>query len=196
MITKEVIFAAADELNANGTNPTLAAVRKKIGNRGSFTTISEFMQEWRASKEVKAKTNSDPVPQELADRIAILGADVWSVAIELATGRFLTEKASLESARLQLEKEKTEALTTLDDLALEIVSLKTRISTLEEAKMVLCNEIENERSQATAHAERAAVADARVCELEKRAEDLSTQLSHVNSHNAELVSSLAKLSPY
>lgn len=34
-ITKEQIFAVTDELDANGQNPTLVAVRKAVG--GSFT---------------------------------------------------------------------------------------------------------------------------------------------------------------
>lgn len=46
-ISKEQIFAVADELDAAGQNPTLANVRKQLGS-GSFTTISEAMNEWRA----------------------------------------------------------------------------------------------------------------------------------------------------
>ena len=45
-ISKEQIFAVADELDAAGQNPTLANVRKQLGS-GSFTTISEAMNEWR-----------------------------------------------------------------------------------------------------------------------------------------------------
>ena len=38
-ISKEQIFAVADELDAAGQNPTLANVRKQLGS-GSFTTSS------------------------------------------------------------------------------------------------------------------------------------------------------------
>ena len=38
-ITREAIWEAADELEAEGAKPTLNAVRKKLGG-GSFTTIS------------------------------------------------------------------------------------------------------------------------------------------------------------
>ena len=41
-VTREQIFAVADELDAAGQKPTLAAVRKALGG-GSFTTISEAM---------------------------------------------------------------------------------------------------------------------------------------------------------
>ena len=48
-IDKQQIFKAANELDLTGHSPTLAAVRKVLGG-GSFTTISEAMNEWRATK--------------------------------------------------------------------------------------------------------------------------------------------------
>ncbi|EBH0783176.1 hypothetical protein FJ875_23625 [Salmonella enterica] len=55
-ITTEQIMKAADELDREGQNPTLARVRKKLGG-GSFTTISEVMIEWRAQKTHSAPTH-------------------------------------------------------------------------------------------------------------------------------------------
>ena len=40
-ITREQIWNAADEIDAAGQNPTLAAVRKAVGG-GSFTTIQDL----------------------------------------------------------------------------------------------------------------------------------------------------------
>ncbi|NHL90329.1 KfrA, partial [Salmonella enterica subsp. enterica serovar Dublin] len=40
---------AADELDAEGIRPTLAAVRKKLGS-GSFTTISDAISDQRRSR--------------------------------------------------------------------------------------------------------------------------------------------------
>ena len=48
-ISKGQIRTAADELDATGQAPTLAAVRKALGG-GSFTTTSEGMAERRARK--------------------------------------------------------------------------------------------------------------------------------------------------
>ena len=45
-LTKQDIWRCADELDAEGIRPTLAAVRKKLGS-GSFTTISDAMAEWK-----------------------------------------------------------------------------------------------------------------------------------------------------
>lgn len=49
-ITKQDIHAVADQIAADGGSPTLAAVRRVLGG-GSFTTISEAMQEWKAARQ-------------------------------------------------------------------------------------------------------------------------------------------------
>jgi hypothetical protein len=54
-IDKQQIFKAANELDLTGHSPTLAAVRKVLGG-GSFTTISEAMNEWRATKLAQSVT--------------------------------------------------------------------------------------------------------------------------------------------
>lgn len=47
-ISKEQIFAVADELDAAGQNPTLANVRKQLGS-GSFTTTFQNTHESSAT---------------------------------------------------------------------------------------------------------------------------------------------------
>jgi hypothetical protein len=61
------IFGAADTLDAAGHHPALAAVRKALGG-GSFTTISEAMNEWKARKAEKDTPLREAPPQ------AVVGA--------------------------------------------------------------------------------------------------------------------------
>ena len=84
-ITQDQIFAAADELDAAGQSATLAAVRKALGG-GSFTTISDAMAEWKARKAARDTPPREPPPPALADRLGVLGAEIWSAALELANG--------------------------------------------------------------------------------------------------------------
>ena len=56
-LTVAQIHQAADEIDAEGQRPTLAAVRKRLGS-GSFTTISEAMASWRTAKAAAAKTEA------------------------------------------------------------------------------------------------------------------------------------------
>ena len=113
-ITRDQIWAAADELDAVGQNPTLAAVRKAVGG-GSFTTISEAMAQWRDRRAEKAPPR-EPPPANLVEQISQLGADVWTVALEQATGRLATERAALDETRRQLEAQKTEATELADQV--------------------------------------------------------------------------------
>ena len=78
-ITKEQIFAVADELDAAGQNPTLASVRKQLGG-GSFTTISEAMNEWRARKASQAAPIPQPAPAADTEQTAGPGGGLVSVA--------------------------------------------------------------------------------------------------------------------
>ena len=56
-ITREQIWNAADEIDAAGQNPTLAAVRKAVGG-GSFTTIQDAMTEWKARRAARGRSGS------------------------------------------------------------------------------------------------------------------------------------------
>lgn len=101
-ISKEQIFAVADELDAAGQNPTLANVRKQLGS-GSFTTISEAMNEWRARKASQAAPIREPAPQAITDKLAELGGDLWAVALEMANNRLAAEREALEAVRQETE---------------------------------------------------------------------------------------------
>ncbi|EDQ7906895.1 hypothetical protein CFL29_001994 [Salmonella enterica] len=121
-ITTEQIMKAANELDQEGQNPTLARVRKKFGG-GSFTTISEVMIEWRAQKTRSAPTH-EPAPQAVTDRLAAFGDDIWTLALEIADAGFTSERET-EDARL-------EATALADQLTTELAQARAHILTLEE----------------------------------------------------------------
>jgi len=189
--TKERIFAIADDLDANGQNPTLAAVRKALGG-GSFTTISEAMTEWKARKAAKEKPVSEPAPQVVADRLADLGGEIWALALEVANGRLAIEREALDAARVQLEAEKGEAAELADQVTTELEAMKVRMVALEAAEAGARQEVEGLHVQVAGLAERAATAEARAIEIEKRADDLNAELARVNQQNSDLVKALAE----
>ena len=47
---KEKIIAAAENLEAQGVNPTQVTVREALGG-GSFATIGPVLKEWKESKK-------------------------------------------------------------------------------------------------------------------------------------------------
>ncbi len=188
-ITKEQIFAAADELDAAGQNPTLAAVRKAVGG-GSFTTISEAMSEWRASKTAQAAPMREPAPQAVTDKLAELGADLWGVALEMANTRLAAEREALEGVRVEMEAARQEAAELADQLTVELDETKSRLASIEAAEAAARGEAAALRDELAAMRERVATAEARAGELRTELDhahtDAAAQRALVYEANAEL----------
>lgn len=176
-ITKEGIWSAADELDQAGEKPTLANVRKKVGG-GSYTTISEAMTEWHASRP-KAEVKRAPVPEKVTEATSEFAAMLWQVAHELADGRLQAEHVALEESRRQVEEEKTEAAAFADDLNRELEAEKQKFIEAKragEAAMSKLASMQSKFDQEHARAERLqAVCD----EREKTIETLKEELRQV-----------------
>ena len=125
-ITKERIFAAADQLLEEGKNPTLANVRSVLGG-GSFTTISEAMQEWKADRLAPTAPIREAAPQPVFDRVQTLANDIWSAALEIANSRLKADREALEAAREEMDSEKAEAAEIADQMSNEIEHLKRQL---------------------------------------------------------------------
>lgn len=162
-ISKEQIFQVADQMAAAGQDPTLAAIRKALGG-GSFTTISEAMKEWKASRRVAESPAREPPPAVIAERLEELGAEVWAVATEAASGRLQAEREALETVRADMERQQAEAAEMADQMSAEIDQLKTRAADLEAAGEKL-------RDELALAQQKAQTAVARYTEQEKRIDD-------------------------
>ncbi|HAD5970132.1 TPA_asm: hypothetical protein G1Q02_25675 [Salmonella enterica subsp. enterica serovar Typhimurium] len=148
-ITEEQIMRAADELDQEGQNPTLARVRKKLGG-GSFTTISEVMIEWRAQK-ARSVPAHEPPPHAITDRLAVFGNDIWALALEMAAAGFAAEREALEKSRLETETARAEAAALADLLSGELEVSRSLISSLQEKLAAAEKEtaaVANERDKA------------------------------------------------
>ena len=189
-ITRDQIFAVADEIDAAGQNATLAAVRKALGG-GSFTTISDGMTEWKARKAAKETPLREPAPSAVADRLAELGSEIWTSALELANGRLVTEREALEEARLHLEADKAEAAELADQVTAELEVAKTALLSASTAGQAARSECDALRQALAEQTLQAATSEARANEIEKRANDLNAELTRVNQQNADLVAGLA-----
>lgn len=79
-ITKEAIWAAADQIEANGAYASLAAVRKVLGG-GSYTTITAAMEERKQLPRTDLAMFTSPIPEALSKRFEALGEEVWAAAV-------------------------------------------------------------------------------------------------------------------
>lgn len=120
-LTAEKIHAEADKIAAQGDRPTLSRVRKALGG-GSFSTISEAMQDWHQKQTQEHALAEVEVPESLNERVEQLKAAAWESAMGEAEKRLSAERASLEEAQTQAAGEVVEAreaVQTLEDEASE-----------------------------------------------------------------------------
>jgi hypothetical protein len=83
---------------------------------GSFTTIQDAMTEWKAKRQAKETPIKEPAPQALTDRLNEVGAEIWSMALQLANARLTADREALEAERAQMEADRQEAADLADQL--------------------------------------------------------------------------------
>ncbi len=90
------IVLSYNTLNAQGVRPTLAAVRRMLG-AGSFTTISEALNEWKLMQSAEIAQQSQETPPEIMiERLPAFGSALWLDAMGLARSRFSQDRDTME----------------------------------------------------------------------------------------------------
>lgn len=198
MATKEQIWAAADAISSEGGNPTLAAVRAKMGG-GSYTDISAAMQSWRATQQASSTPIREPAPSAITDRLNSLGAELWAVALELANARLQSEREGLELARQEAEETRKEAAALADALAADLDKAQDDNAAMIDHLAVSLAKLEQQQAvinqEATAVIEskhRAELAEAARAELKTRADQLSELLKDEQSAHLATRAALEK----
>jgi hypothetical protein len=129
MATTAEIHAAADRIAAEGGSPTLVAVRAAIGG-GSFTTISEAMKVWKASRTAaSAAPMREAAPSAVADRMAEVAGEVWAIALDLANQRLQAEREALDVARADAERGRADAIEAADAMGGELDTARGQLAT-------------------------------------------------------------------
>lgn len=177
-VTKDQVFSAAAQIAARGDKPTLEGVRKITG--GSYTTISPAFSEWKARENAAAAPVHEPAPPALAERLAELGSDLWSLALDVANRRLASEREGLERIRAALEAESGEAIALADKLAGEVEVLQSRQASIEDAEQLARNEIVELRQRLAKAQEQVHTAEVRAQEIDRRAVELRTELDRAH----------------
>lgn len=129
-ITREQIFIIASTLNAEGIRPTLAAVRRRLG-AGSFTTISDALNEWKVLQASQQSNLSQETPPELfLERLHIFGHSLWGEAMTMAMNRFLQDKEAIEEKYQEKETYYAELEKLAEEYQQELENAKQYIENL------------------------------------------------------------------
>ena len=126
-VTNDQINAAIEQLNSEGTKPTIRAVRERLGNTGSPNRIQPLLAAWHDKNkpaEAAQAVLSDSAQQTLADLLARERSAAVAAKLEeitelkaqldeiTQTGQQLEDdNERLDAANTQLDEQKSEAVT-------------------------------------------------------------------------------------
>ena len=121
-VTREQVHQAADEIAAEGQNPTVMSVRNRIGG-GTPNNITRWLSEWRDAHE---RTKAEVLPQ-LPEGVEGAMRQVWALAWKAAQAQLEGEREALASARKDIERERAEMLTEIERLDGELDEARAQI---------------------------------------------------------------------
>ncbi len=184
-ITFEQVAAVADALAGEGQQPTIRAIRERLGDTGSPNTIHKHLTAWREARPVAAAAAPE-LPQALTAAIAAEIERAASQARGEIEGRLVqaqAEAAELAAAGEVLESER-------DELAEQVAILTTERDTLagkaaQQAVDLADAQQRIEREQQAAEAARVEVATARL-KIEAQAERVSEHAAEIERLRAAL----------
>ena len=185
-ITFEQVAAVADALAGEGHQPSIRAVREKLGDTGSPNTIHKHLTAWREARPAATVAAAPELPKALATAIAVeIERDAAAARGEIE-GRLVqtqAEAAELAAAGDALETER-EALAEL------VVALTSERDTLagkaeQQAADLADAQQRIEREQQAAEAARVELATARV-RAEQQVKSEATQAAELERLRAAL----------
>ncbi len=109
-VTRDDVYAAASGIFSQGKNPTQAAVRAELG-KGSFATISKYLQEWRQEQQESGVDfgESQSIPDE---HLRQLQRFYWGLrsSVEVSSVSDQVEILEQENERLRQRQENYDAI--------------------------------------------------------------------------------------
>lgn len=184
-VSFEQVAAVADGLVGDGLQPTIRAVRERLGDRGSPNTIHKHLTSWREARPVAAAAAPE-LPQVLSAAIAAEIERAASQARGEIEGRLVqaqSEAADLAAAGEAMESE-------LDELREQVAALTGERDTLagkaeQQAADLIEAQHRIEREQQAAEAARVELAKAQL-KAESQAEAIRVQVAEIERLRAAL----------
>jgi colicin import membrane protein len=184
---RDRIIEVADSLyeqSGHQSIPTVHQVRQAA--RADMNAVSIVMREWRMALTARAAPTPVQVPDALA-AVHIQGlATLWTQAQELAS-------ESLQAAQVKWEEEKAASETIRQQMVSDFATLEAELEQLRadnlaavQAQQRAAAELASVRAEAALALTRAERAEAQAGEIDRRANDLATELARAHEEaNAE-----------
>jgi len=182
---RERVVSAANTLYEQAgreTFPTVDQVRRTA--KVDMNAASAVMREWRRQQTVQAAPVAVTIPEgvQLAHSQAL--AALWMQAQELANESLRTAQTAWETERTELDAMRQEMATAYETQATELEATQERATEIQHAADAAAEgytkELAAVREQLAAATTRAERAEARVAEIEKRADGLQGELTRAH----------------
>lgn len=115
-ITEEKVHQVADELDREGINPTLQALRERLGG-GSFSTLSAYKKSWTEKRKASVRTPIEPTPPEVAEKGEKAAEAIWQLALEHAKARHQLDVEHWQEELRSKDEEISQLQEAADDMA-------------------------------------------------------------------------------
>ena len=162
-VSNDQINAAIEQLNAEGTKPTIRAVRERLGNTGSPNRIQPLLAAWHDKNrpaEAAQAVLSDSAQQTLADLLARERSAAVAAKLEeitelktqldeiTQTGQKIEDdNERLENENTQLDKQRQEAVTLAQARQQRIDQLETEQTRLQTQSQELIQQLATAQAQ-------------------------------------------------
>ena len=153
--------------------------------------MGDGLAEWRAQRVARGGAIPVRLPTILRDRLDAFGVQLWSAALELAQSCVDAELDGSSALTGPVQAERTESARLAGGLGLELDQAKAVQPKAAEGELTSLAEVERLRQELAESRLKAAALQARVSEIERRANDLDQQLLRLSQLNSELAAGLA-----
>jgi chromosome segregation ATPase len=178
-VTREQVFETADALVREGQNPTVVAVRTRLGG-GSPNTITPLLAEWKTLNEKKQAASMPAVPEP----VEAVMRQVWGAAWQQAQSQLEGEREALGTERKEIERERAEMLSEIGRMDTEMETARGSIAKGAEALEIerqaherTKSEVREAQAIAAERAERIAAQEKELQGLRHQIEEASVQAS-------------------
>lgn len=128
-ITKELVFDLADQLSAQGIDPTNLKIRELNDNHGSLSSITPHLKAWR---ELRASEAVEALPDMPEERLLVALRPVWGELVREAQALYKEERESVERDKVQIQAENDGYMAEIDRQEGKIEELERRVAELAE----------------------------------------------------------------
>lgn len=180
-VTREQVFETADALVLEGQNPTVMAVRTRLGG-GSPNTITPLLAEWRALNETRQAQAMPPPPEP----VEAVMRQVWGTAWKEAQAKLEGEREALSAGRKEMEKERAEMLAEIARMDSELEAAKEGVRQGTEALEGERRAHEQTKSEAREARALAEEREKRIAGQETELQDLRRQIEGLRIEAATL----------